>query len=450
MPFPTALFREHRLHSGWKIGVTHQLFALETSAFRPGRKVRFLACCLTSAYPVYVFDMIFRGYTYALRPTQEQEDMMAQFAGVCRLAWNLALEQRRNHWRNYQARTGNNLNYVTQARELTALRAEFDFVRAVHVTPMQRTLKALDEAYRRAWKGLGGYPRPKRKGVNEAFGFAGREIRVEKLSRRWARVKLPKIGWVKLRYNRAIEGSIREARVTRTALGWQISIGCMRDVALPDNGMTVGVDRGVAVPLMLSDGTPYMLPQEVDRHERLIRMAQGIASRRRRGSRRWVKAQKWAAGLKARQARARKHWAHEATTDITRRYGGVVVERLRTKNMTASARGTVDEPGRNVAQKRGLNRAILNVGWHRIQTMLAYKAARFVKVDPSYTSQTCASCGTVDGRSRESQAVFVCTACGHRDNADRNAAVNILNRGNTPGVEPSRRAGDEARTVQVA
>ena len=157
-----------------------------------------------------------------------------------------------------------------------------------------------------------------------------------------------------------------------------------------------------------------------------------------------------AARLKARQARARKHWAHNVTTDITRSYGGVVVERLRTKNMTSSARGTVDEPGRNVAQKRGLNRAILNVGWQRIETMLACKAARFVKVDPAYTSQTCASCGTVDRRSRESQASFVCTACGHRDNADRNAAINILNRGNTPGVEPVRWGGDEARTVRVA
>jgi putative transposase len=97
-----------------------------------------------------------------------------------------------------------------------------------------------------------------------------------------------------------------------------------------------------------------------------------------------------------------------------------------------------------------LNRAILNVGWRQIETMLAYKAARLVKAEPAYSSQTCASCGTVDSRSRESQAVFVCTACGHRDNADRNAAVVILNRGNTPGVEASGCGACEARTAQVA
>ena len=78
---------------------------------------------------------------------------MAQFAGVCRLVWNLALEQRRDHWKLYQEFTGDQLTYVAQARELTDLRAEFAFISDVHVTPLQRILKSLDDAYRRAWKG---------------------------------------------------------------------------------------------------------------------------------------------------------------------------------------------------------------------------------------------------------------------------------------------------------
>jgi putative transposase len=83
-------------------------------------------------------------------------------------------------------------------------------------------------------------------------------------------------------------------------------------------------------------------------------------------------------------------------------------------------------------------------------SVLAYKVARLVKVDPFYSSQTCASCGAVDRRSRESQAVFVCTACGHRDNADRNAAVVTLNRGSTPGMEAAGCGAYEAQTVQAA
>jgi putative transposase len=381
--------------------------------------------------------MVFRGFTFALRPTVAQTEKFGQIAGVCRLVWNLALEQRRTHWRNYQARTGNNLNYVTQARELTALRAEVDFIRDGSQTAQQYTLKALDDAYRRAFKGLGGFPQPKKKGVNDAFTFYEREVSVERVNRRWGRVRLPKIGWVKFRMTRDVEGKMTKATVSRTALGWQVSLSCKIDRDIQDVGGAVGIDRGVAVPLMLSDGTAYRLPETIALMDLRIRKAQRIASRRKRGSSRHRKAQRRVACFSAKRARIRKHWAHETTTEIARKFGTVVIERLRTKDMTKSASGTIAEPGKNVAQKRGLNRAILNVGWHQIETMLFYKTFRVVKVDPHYTSQTCSACGNRDSRSRESQASFVCTACSFRTNADWNAALNILQRGNTPVVEPA-------------
>jgi putative transposase len=384
--------------------------------------------------------MIFRGFTFALRPTPEQAEKFGQVAGVCRLVWNLALEQRRTHWRNYQARTGNNLNYVTQSRELTALRAEVDFIREGSQTAQQYTLKALDDAYRRAFKGLGGFPQPKKKGVNDAFTFNGREVLIERMNHRWSRVRLPKIGWVKFRMTRDVEGKMTEATVNRTAFGWQISVSCKIDREIRDVGGAVGIDRGVAVPLMLSDGMAYHLPETIDLLDRRIRKAQRIASRRKRGSSRCRKAQRRVAALSAKRARIRKHWAHETTTEIARKFGTVVIERLRTKDMTKSANGTIAEPGKNVAQKRGLNRAILNVGWHQIETMLFYKAHMVVKIDPRHTSQTCSCCGSVDSRNRESQASFVCCACGYRANADQNAAINILQRWNTPFVEPARQA----------
>ncbi|WP_148089254.1 RNA-guided endonuclease InsQ/TnpB family protein, partial [Acetobacter pasteurianus] len=231
-----------------------------------------------------------------------------------------------------------------------------------------------------------------------------------------------------------------EATVRLTPLGWQISIGC-KDCDVQDFAKdgAVGIDRGVAVPLMLSDGTVYMLPERLDVIERRARKAQRILARRKRGSNRHALARRRVVALKAKAARIRKHWAHETTTAICRNYGTVVIERLRTRDMTASAAGTLENPGKNVAQKRGLNRAILNVGWHQIETMLFYKAHQVVKVDPRFTSQTCSCCGAVDSRSRKNQASFVCTTCGFHANADHNAALNILHRGNTPVVEPSAR-----------
>lgn len=237
---------------------------------------------------------------------------------------------------------------------------------------------------------------------------------------------------------RNLTGRMTEATVRLTPLGWHISIGC-KDCDVRDGATdgAVGIDRGVSVPLMLSDGTAYMLPERLDVIERRARKAQRILARRERGSNRHADARRRVAALKAKAARIRKHWAHETTTAICRNHGTTVIERLRTRDMTASAAGTVEEPGSNVAQKRGLNRAILNVGWHQIETMLFYKAHRVVKVDPRFTSQRCSCCGAVDSRSRKNQASFVCTTCGFRANADQNAAINILHRGSTPIVEPA-------------
>ena len=107
----------------------------------------------------------------------------------------------------------------------------------------------------------------------------------------------------------------------------------------------------------------------------------------------------------------------------------MVVEALRTRAMTASAKGTRAAPGRNVRQKAGLNRGILATGWSGLRTMLAYKAPRLVAVDPAHTSRTCAACGHADAASRRSQSSFECVACGHADHADLNAARNIRRRG---------------------
>ena len=108
----------------------------------------------------------------------------------------------------------------------------------------------------------------------------------------------------------------------------------------------------------------------------------------------------------------------------------VVLESLRTTNMTASAKGTLEEPGKQVRQKSGLNRAILDKGWHRLKLALRNAArktgTRIVLVDPAYTSRTCYRCKVVDANSRESLAEFVCTSCAHTDHADVNAAKNIL------------------------
>jgi len=252
----------------------------------------------------------------------------------------------------------------------------------------------------------------------------------------------------------------------RAGGGWQVAISHKIEIPKAEAlSAAKAVDVGVSVPYATSDGELFHLPRTMARLDSATRRAQKKLSRGKRRSKRYAKKRARVAKLKARAARVRRHLSHEVSRHLARTCGMVAIEDLSVRSMNASARGTADEPGRNVAQKSGLNRAILNVGWHAFAVMLAYKleetGGQLVKVRAAYTSQTCAVCGHVDSSSRKSQATFCCTACGHRANADINAARNILaramsgedtyQRGNTPllDVEGKASAPCEASTLPL-
>jgi len=380
--------------------------------------------------------MIARGFRFKLCPTAEQEALFRQFPGVCRLIYNLALEQRQHWWQRYERETGQRLNYAAQARQLTDLRAEFDWIRAVSVSCQQQALRDLDTAFANFFAGRARYPSPRKKAINDAFRFPGREVETRRLSAKWSAVRLPKIGWVKVRDTRPIRGTIKNATITGGVDGWHVAFACEIEHEAPENFRpAVGIDRGVATTLALSTGEMLSVPASLERIGTAQRRAQRVLSRRKRGSRRYARQRRRVARLHARAGRIRRDFHHRAALHIARRFGVAALEDLRIRNMTASAAGTMAEPGRMVRQKAGLNRSILNQGWGAFDLILAYKmeerGGRIVKIDPAFTSLICSACGAVDARSRKNQATFECIACGHRDHADRNAAKNILRRWNT-------------------
>ena len=191
--------------------------------------------------------------------------------------------------------------------------------------------------------------------------------------------------------------------------------------------------------IALSNGDMPPFPvQRLKALDRKCRSAQQRLAAARRGSKRRLARKRHVAALTAEAARVRKHWNHVETTNIARAYGTVCIEALNIGNMTRSASGTLAEPGTNVAQKAGLNRAILATGWGQFETLLAYKmnqrGSTLIRVDPKNTSRRCPLCGHVDARNRESQASFRCVACNHEAHADVNAAVNILQAGTRPAL----------------
>ncbi|WP_166462014.1 RNA-guided endonuclease InsQ/TnpB family protein [Paracoccus alkanivorans] len=411
-----------------------------------------------------------RGHVYRLKPTREQEVLLAQTAGVVRLVYNLALEQRRT-WggRPYGGGASRNFGARGMSGELSDLRKAFSWIGSVSQTAQNQALIDLDRAYANFFEGRAGYPKPRKRNVHDVFRHVGREISIRRLNSRWSEVRIPKIGWIRYRDCRTLRKmgdgrlNIRNATIRRVAGGgWEISIATRCEIAeRPVPEACIGVDRGVAVPYALSTGQLEHLPGSVEKRDATIRRAQKQLSRRRRGSQRHAKARRRLARLKARDARARAHTAHVLARRLANEHGMVAIEDLRIRNMTRSARGTMEEPGKNVAQKAGLNRAILNVGWFGFERMLAYKLEEsggvLVKVPAAYTSQACAACGHVDAGNRDSQAIFSCTSCGAAANADVNAAKIILSlaldpdryrRGSTPllDVEGKAQAPCEAST----
>ena len=239
---------------------------------------------------------------------------------------------------------------------------------------------------------------------------------------------MPKAGWVRFRWSRAVPPGAKSYRVTMDRAGrWHVAFAVIpAPVPPPGNGEAVGIDRGVVVSAALSTGELLHCPGLTVRERiRLRRLQRGLA-RAKRGSNRRGRVRQAIARLRARETDRRTDWAEKTSTDLARRFDVIRVEGLQITNMTRSAKGTRESPGRNVRQKAGLNRGILRSGWGLLVRRLEDKApGRVEKIKPALTSQRCSACGQVDRDSRESQAVFRCTACGYACHADVNAAINI-------------------------
>ena len=350
---------------------------------------------------------------------------MAEHCRHARFVWNLAVEQQR-HWQPGRQAPG----YNEQCAQLTAARAEYDWLAAGSQTVQQQALRDFAQAMRNFFSGTHRRPTWRKAGTHEGFRQVGLKPRhIERLNRRYGQVWIPKVGWVRFRWTRAIADTVKSYRVTLDRSGrWHIAFAAIPDaVPGPGDGSVVGVDRGVAVSVALSGGellhAPGLRPGE---NQRLRRLQQRLA-RAQRGSARRARTKLAIAKLRARETGRRRDWVEKTTTDLARRFDTIRVENLNVRAMTHSARGTREHPGTRVAQKRGLNRQISRQGWGLLVTRLQHKArGRLEFVPAAYTSQRCSNCGHIAPENRKSQAVFQCVACNAGPcNADVNAARNI-------------------------
>ncbi|MCP1674447.1 putative transposase [Natronocella acetinitrilica] len=372
-----------------------------------------------------------QAFKFELRPNGEQQRQMRRFAGACRFVFNRALALQKERYRQGEKHLG----YAGLCKLLTEWRnsAETAWLADAPVHPLQQSLKDLCRAYTHFFEKRAERPRFRKKGLSESFRYPDpKQLRLDQAN---SRLYLPKLGWLRYRNSRGVLGTVKNVTVSQAGGKWFVSIQTEREVQqpLPQAVSAIGIDMGIARFATLSDGTFYAPLNSFRRHERSLRKAQQAMGRKTKFSSNWRKAKARIQRIHTRIGNARRDYLHKATTTISKSHAMVCIEELQVRNMSKSAAGCVEKPGRHVRAKSGLNKAILDQGWFEFRRQLDYKLAWsggcLIAVAPQNTSRTCPRCGHVSKDNRRKQALFACLDCGFEEHADLVGAINILRAG---------------------
>lgn len=386
---------------------------------------------------------------FAFNPSRKQETLLLGLLRACCEVYNAALEERSRAWKH--SRTS--VQVFDQFNQITHLRGSRDDVLRWGIQPLRGTLRRLDAAYagfyRRCRSGqTPGHPRFKSHkrfdtvSWDETSGWkidpAAKTLYLQGVGT----INLPKGAVRQLRRFDARGGTPTTLTVTRRKSGsgwlWRACVGFKNVAAtktVPSAGQAsvVGLDRGVAVTVATSDGQLLTMPPFLAEARDEISELQRARFGKKVGSRAWRKLNRKVAKAYRRAKQQSDNWARETARMIVAEHGVIVLEDLKLQNMTRSARGTMETPGKNVAAKQGLNRALQDAALGRIQHWVCVKAeeaGRITWAVPAHnTSRTCSACGHCHVTSRISRDRFVCRQCGHTAHADLNAAENIAARG---------------------
>jgi putative transposase len=365
-----------------------------------------------------------QAYKFQLKTNGAQARQMRGFAGACRFVFNQALALQKAR---YEAGS-KKLGYAELCTALLSLKNSNAWLNASPSQTLQQALKDLECAYKNFFAKRADFPRFKKKGLSSSFRFP----QGCKLDQTNHRIFLPKLGWMHYRNSREVLGEIKNVTVSNSCGQWTVSIQTEREVsdAIHPSTTAVGIDMGIAQFATLSDGYVFAAVNSFKQKQNRLARYQRALSRKVKFSSNWKQQRNKIGKLHQTIANIRRDYLHKTTTLISQNHALIVIEDLQVKNMSKSASGDLNQPGRNVKAKSGLNRSILDQGWFEFRRQLEYKqnwaGGEVIAVPPQYTSQRCSCCGSVSKENRKTQAKFACIACGYQANADVNAAMNIL------------------------
>lgn len=352
----------------------------------------------------------------ALDPNNAQATYFARACGVARFAYNWALAE----WKKqYEAAKVDSAlpkpSQMSLRRQLNAIKREqFPWMLEVTKNAPQMAIIQLGEAFKNFFAGRAKYPKFRKKGVHDRFTLTNDQFSVE-----GSRIRIPALGWVRMREPLRFEGKITSATVSRVADRWFVSIAVdtqdTSHLAQAENQGAVGVDLGVSALATLSTGETITGPKP---HKALLNRLRRLSrslSRKQKGSSNRAKAKAKLARLHARIATIRSDALHKLTTDLTRRFHTIGIEDLNVRGMMAN---------------RHLARSIADMSFFEFRRQLEYKAERrggmVVVADRWFpSSKTCSACGSVQQDMPLSVRQWICPDCDASHDRDLNAARNL-------------------------
>lgn len=368
-----------------------------------------------------------KAFKFELMPTGEQNHRFKQFCGCSRFVFNRALACQNER---YEADKSFKFSYYKLTSLLPEWKKELPWLKDCNAQVLQMSLKDLECAFKNFFAKRADFPKFKRKGDKDSFRFP-QDCKLEQHNNR---IYLPKIGWVRYHNSRDVVGKIKNVTVSQKCGKWYVSIQTEFDTEIPSpNGGEIGIDMGIVRFATLSNGEYFEPINAFKTYKGKVTKIQKRLKNKVKGSHNWLKLKAKIAKLHHKISNIRKDCLHKISNNICKNHAIVYVEDLKVANMSKSAKGTVEQPGKNVRQKSGLNRAILDQSWFEFRRQLTYKLAWnggfLIGVPPQNTSRTCPCCGYTAKENRQTQADFVCVDCGYTENADVVGAINILNRG---------------------
>jgi putative transposase len=399
-----------------------------------------------------------KAFKYRLYPNKEQEQTLFWTLTRCRELYNAALTERRDAYNfhvrqhpNYydkatrQQRTSElTVNYPEQKGTLPQIKAELrEEYQDIHSQVLQDVLLRLERAFKAFFRRVRehaeepGYPRFQGRNRYDSFTYPQGGFSLDVHEKR-ATLTLSKIGPIKVKLHRKLEGAMKTVTIKHEAGQWYVVFSCEVEQPAPlPVDSEVGIDLGVTHFAALSDGTFIESPRYFPQAEKKLAKRQQALSRKKRGSHRRDKARKLVAKAHRKIKNQRRDFHQKHSTQLVKQHQTIVFEELEIQNLTKHAKPKQDENGtylpNGAAAKSGLTKSILDAGWGQFQQMCVSKAAyagrAVVFVNPRYTSQVCSQCGTVRKKSLEER--WHSCECGCELDRDTNAAINILRLGSS-------------------